>query len=93
MKTEIRDITMGALAQTPGHVGYMVTGQTLIMALTMVLLLIQIGYYTRKWVREETEYGRRICRWLLKRAWGRWLCSKTGCCECTKHREGASDDQ
>lgn len=80
MKTELKDVAMGLVAQTPGQVGYMVTGQTIIMALTIVLLLVQIGYYSRKWVREETALGKRLCRWLSKRRWGQWLCEKGGCC-------------
>ena len=47
----------------------------------IVLLLVQIGYYARKWMREETELGRKLCRMLCRWRWGKWFCQFGGCDE------------
>ncbi|HVR53755.1 MAG TPA: hypothetical protein VMS38_28780 [Pseudorhodoferax sp.] len=36
---------------------------TIIAVATLVFILLQIAYLIRKWVREETEWGRKIRRW------------------------------
>ncbi|UBB17785.1 hypothetical protein [Comamonas odontotermitis] len=79
--TEARDILMGLAGQVPGQAVFMLTGQWIIMALTIVLLLVQIGYYARKWMREETELGRKLCRMLCRWRWGKWFCQFGGCDE------------
>lgn len=50
---------MGLAGQVPGQAAFLLTGQWIIMVLTVVLLLVQIGYYARKWMREETDLGRK----------------------------------
>lgn len=81
MKTETRDIAMAAVNQVPGQAGYLLTGQSIIMVLTIILLLIQIGYYSRKWMRAETKLGVSICRTLCRWKLGRWFCKMGGCNE------------
>ena len=79
-QTEAKDIAMGLAGQVPGQAAFLLTGQWIIMVLTVVLLLVQIGYYARKWMREETDLGRKLCRWLCRYRWGRWAC-KFGECD------------
>lgn len=67
MKTEVRDIAVGMANQLPGVTGYLATGQLIIMALTGILLIVQVLYYIRKWWREETEWGRRLKRWAARK--------------------------
>ena len=67
MKTEVRDIVVGMANQVPGVTGYLATGQLIIMALTGILLIVQVLYYIRKWWREETDWGIRLRRWAEKK--------------------------
>jgi len=71
MKTEARDIAVAAANQVPGVAGYLTTGQAIIMTLTGVLLLVQIGYYIRKWWREETDWGVKIKAWAERHGFSR----------------------
>lgn len=63
MKQETHDILVGAAKAVPGIT---MTGLTLnhwVGIATICFIVLQALYLVRKWVREETAWGRRIARW------------------------------
>lgn len=63
MKTESHDLAIAAAKTAPGLFGTAITMDTLIAVATLIFIVLQIAYLVRKWVREETEWGRKIRRW------------------------------
>ncbi|HTH11158.1 MAG TPA: hypothetical protein VMA55_16435 [Acidovorax sp.] len=63
MKQEFQDIAVEAAKATPGIVASTFTLNTMVALATLVFIVLQIAYLIRKWVREETEWGRRLKRW------------------------------
>lgn len=63
MKQELQDIAVEAAKATPGIVASTFTLNTMVALATLVFIVLQIAYLIRKWVREETEWGRRLKRW------------------------------
>lgn len=63
MKQEFQDIAVEAAKATPGIVASTFTLNTMVALATLVFIVLQIAYLIRKWIREETEWGRRLKRW------------------------------
>ena len=63
MKQEFQDIAVEAAKATPGIVASTFTLNTMVALATLVFIILQIAYLIRKWIREETEWGRRLKRW------------------------------
>lgn len=63
MKTETADLLTSGAKALPGLFGTALTMDAVIAVATLVFILLQIAYLIRKWVREETEWGRKIKRW------------------------------
>ncbi len=63
MKQELQDIAVEAAKATPGIVASTFTLNTMVALATLVFIVLQIAYLIRKWVREETEWGRKLKRW------------------------------
>lgn len=64
MKQEIRDIAWQLVTGTAPAAGISWWSQIhWTSVLAGLFLVLQICYLIRKWVREETEWGRRIKRW------------------------------
>ncbi|MDP2018981.1 hypothetical protein [Hydrogenophaga sp.] len=63
MKQETQDILVEVAKAAPGIT---LTGLTLneyVAIATIFFIVLQALYLLRKWVREETEWGRRLKRW------------------------------
>lgn len=63
MKQEAQDIIAETIRATPGIA---MTGLTLnhwVGIATICFIVLQAVYLIRKWVREETAWGRKIARW------------------------------
>lgn len=63
MKQEFQDIAIEAAKATPGIIASSFTLNTMVALATLVFIVLQIAYLIRKWVREETEWGRKLKRW------------------------------
>ena len=63
MKQEVQDIAVEAVKATPGVLATTFTLNTAVAAATLVFLVLQVAYLVRKWIREETEWGRKLKRW------------------------------
>jgi hypothetical protein len=63
MKQEIKDIAINLAYQAPTSVIAWWKQLSLTTAIAIILGLLQIAYLIRKWVREETEWGRKLKRW------------------------------
>lgn len=63
MKQEHYDIAVEAAKAAPGIAASGFTLNSLVALLTAIFIALQIVYLIRKWVREETEWGRKIKRW------------------------------
>lgn len=58
MKQEAKDLTIVAASQAYAWVGYITSGgQAVIVVLTILLLLVQLGYYLWRWWRDFTRAG------------------------------------
>jgi hypothetical protein len=66
MKQEFQDIAVEAVKATPGLVATSLTLNNMVALATLLFVVLQIAYLVRKWVREETEWGRRIKRWATR---------------------------
>ncbi|WP_399677118.1 hypothetical protein [Xenophilus sp.] len=62
-KQELHDIAIEAAKASPGVLVSGITLNTVVTIATLVFVVLQIAYLTRKWIREETEWGRKIKRW------------------------------
>lgn len=67
MKQETQDILVEAAKATPGVLASTFTLNTAVALATLVFIILQIAYLIRKWVREETEWGRKLKRWAKDR--------------------------
>ena len=63
MKQEVQDIAVEAAKATPGLLATSLTLNNLVALATLCFIVLQMAHLVRKWVREETEWGRRIKRW------------------------------
>lgn len=63
MKQEVQDIAVEAVKASPGVVAAGFTLSTAVTVATLLFILLQIAYLIRKWIREESEWGRKIKRW------------------------------
>jgi ABC-type xylose transport system permease subunit len=67
MKQETQDIAMEVLKAAPAVT---ITGLTLneyVAIATICFIVLQALYLVRKWIREETEWGRQLKRWALEK--------------------------
>lgn len=67
MKQEVQDIAVEAAKATPGLLATSFTLNNLVALATLLFIILQIAYLVRKWVREETEWGRKIKRWATRK--------------------------
>ena len=67
MKQEVQDIAVEAAKATPGLLASSFTLNTAVALATLCFIVLQIVYLIRKWVREETEWGRKLKRWASKK--------------------------
>lgn len=63
MKKEVHDIAIEVAKATPGILASAFTLNSVLTFFTLIFVLLQIVYLTRKWYREETEWGVRLKRW------------------------------
>lgn len=63
MKQEVQDIAVEAAKAAPGVLATTFTLNTAVAAVTLIFIVLQIAYLCRKWIREETEWGRKLKRW------------------------------
>lgn len=63
MKQEIQDIAVEAAKATPGIAATAFTLNNAVALATLIFIVLQVAYLVRKWVREETEWGRKLRRW------------------------------
>lgn len=63
MKQELQDIAVEAAKATPGIAASAFTLNNAVALVTLLFIVLQIAYLVRKWVREETEWGRKLKRW------------------------------
>lgn len=68
MKQEVQDIAVEAAKATPGLLATSFTLNNLVALTTLCFIVLQMAYLVRKWVREETEWGRKIKRWATGRS-------------------------
>jgi hypothetical protein len=67
MKQEVQDIAVEAAKAAPGLLASSFTLNTAVALATLCFIILQIVYLIRKWVREETEWGRKLKRWATKK--------------------------
>jgi hypothetical protein len=67
MKQEVQDIAIEAAKATPGLVATSLTLNHMVALATLLFVILQIAYLVRKWVREETEWGRKLKRWASRK--------------------------
>ena len=67
MKQEVQDIAVEAAKATPGVLATGFTLNNAVALATLCFIVLQIVYLIRKWVREETEWGRKISRWATRK--------------------------
>jgi len=63
MRQEIQDIAVEAAKATPGIAATAFTLNNAVALATLIFIVLQVAYLVRKWVREETEWGRKLKRW------------------------------
>lgn len=63
MKQEVKDIVLNVIYNAPTSVAAWLSSIDWTIAIPVALGLLQGAYLIRKWVREETEYGRKLKRW------------------------------
>lgn len=63
MKQEYQDIAVEVAKASPGIAASSITLNHVVAIVTILFVVLQILYLVRKWVREETEWGRKIKRW------------------------------
>lgn len=63
MKPEFQDIAIEAAKATPGIAATTFTLNTAVAVATLLFVILQVAYLVRKWIREETEWGRKLRRW------------------------------
>ena len=63
MKQELHDIAIEVAKASPGIALTGITLNNAVALATICFIVLQIAYLIRKWVREETEWGRRLKRW------------------------------
>lgn len=67
MKQETHDILIEAAKAAPAVALTKITLSDAVAIATVCFILLQIVYLIRKWVREETEWGRKLKRWAKER--------------------------
>lgn len=63
MKQETQDILVEVAKAAPGLTMTAITLNHVVAVCTILFIILQAAYLIRKWVREETEWGRRLKRW------------------------------
>ncbi|MBL0918051.1 MAG: hypothetical protein IBJ14_05070 [Hydrogenophaga sp.] len=63
MKQELHDIAVQVTKASPGIALTGITLNHIVAIVTILYILLQAAYLIRKWIREETEWGRRLKRW------------------------------
>ena len=63
MKQEIKDIAFNVAYQAPASFVAWWQQLSITTALAILLGVLQVAYLIRKWIREETEFGKRMKRW------------------------------
>ncbi len=63
MAQEFKDIAVEAAKATPGIAASAFTLNNAVALATLVFVILQCCYLIRKWIREETEWGRKLKRW------------------------------
>lgn len=63
MKQEFKDIAVNVAYNAPASFVAWWQQISVTTIIAVVLGVLQIAYLIRKWVREETEWGRRLKRW------------------------------
>ncbi len=67
MKQEAKDLSITAATQAYAWAGYITSGgQVVIVVLTILLLLVQLGYYVWKWWRDLTPAGVKMRKIVAK---------------------------
>lgn len=67
MKQETQDILLEAVKAAPGLTMTAITLNHLVAIATIFFIVLQAAYLVRKWMREETEWGRKLKRWAAGR--------------------------
>ena len=67
MKTELQDVAVEAAKATPAIGATLLSLNGFIAIATALLIVLQIAYLVRKWIREETAWGQRLKRGLTKK--------------------------
>lgn len=63
MKQETQDILVEVAKAAPAISMTAITLNHLVAVATILFIILQAAYLIRKWMREETEWGRRLKRW------------------------------
>lgn len=63
MKQELHDIAVQVVKASPGIALTGITLNQIVAVVTILYILLQAAYLIRKWIREETEWGRKLKRW------------------------------
>jgi len=63
MKQEIKDIAVNVAYNAPTSFVAWWSSLSATTIIAVVLGVLQIAYLIRKWIREETAWGRRLKRW------------------------------
>lgn len=67
MKQESHDILIEAAKAAPALTMSAITLNHLVAIATILFIVLQAAYLVRKWMREETEWGRKLKRWSMNR--------------------------
>lgn len=70
MRTEAQDIVVEALKATPAVAATALSLNSWIAIATLTLIVLQVAYLIRKWMREETDWGRKLKRRALRKSKG-----------------------
>ena len=62
MKTEMQDVAVEAAKAAPAIGATLFSLNGFIALATAALIVLQIAYLVRKWIREETDWGRKLKR-------------------------------
>ncbi|MBS0449945.1 MAG: hypothetical protein JSS14_01410 [Proteobacteria bacterium] len=63
MSQELKDIAISAAQASPGIAASVFTLNNAVALATLLFIVLQCAYLVRKWVREESEWGRKLKRW------------------------------
>lgn len=67
MKQETQDILYEVAKATPAISMTAITLNQVVAIVTILFIVLQAAYLIRKWMREETEWGRRLKRWAAEK--------------------------